>query len=184
MGDIVEETARVYLWGSGFHLQIMTQLFLSSYGESHPLWTYSLLALRAAFNMPHIYQPLRMESWSKDWRWKENTMGNMRGMFKVGGILVSLGPIGWGLPLSPECVTSLCVFHPWRSEFTLGLKTASQRRNLDHRWCYCVEGRPHVPANICVKTDSLGTHNLGNISTWKVERLQEGYFNCSWGPLY
>lgn len=45
------------------------------------------------------------------------------------------------------------------------------------------KGWPHVHANICMKIDSVGTHNLSNISTWKVEQLQEGHLNRSQGPL-
>lgn len=70
------------------------------------------------------------------------------------------------------CISSISNNHsvsPWHSGMYVGVS-------------YEKEG-PHGHANICMKTDSVGTHNLDNISTWKVESLQEGHLNSSWGPL-
>lgn len=76
----------------------------------------------------------------------------------------------------PNIKWLLCFFWAWKHIHTKGI--------WFHSWCYCVEGRPHISENSCVEMDGVRTHNLGNISTWKVERLREGYFSRSQGPLY
>lgn len=120
-----------------------------------------------------------------EWRWRQAEW-DIWVRFKVGSVSASLGPTDRGLLLSPECVTPLCLIPniKWLLCFFWAWKHIHTKGIWFHSWCYCVEGRPHISENSCVEMDGVRTHNLGNISTWKVERLQEGYFSRSQGPLY